>query len=449
VNHAEPYLERDYTGLHSNEIWDSDHHQFDVVVNAGGKLCRPWLTAWQDLRSRMIVGWTIRAEDPNTEAILVAFRSAVLAWGVPETVYHDNGKDYDSYALHGRTKRDRWERRRLKLPLEVERSAGVFAGLGITAHWAGRTTGRASRSSGGSGRSSSTRRAGRPTAATRRRTSPRTCSSSSSAATPRRWRRSWPGSRDWLDAGYHRQPHTGQGMEGKTPAAVYHECRAVVRTAPAELLDVLLLKPTQPIAVTQNGVQWQGIRYGQYEPSLLALRGQEVTLRIDDRDVSRVSVWTAEGRFVCVAQANARVPANATAEELREAIKSKKQDRKLSRSSHAGGRGWPRTCPTGLVRAKALRASTQQPGGETRACRRRSIQPVRSPLEDEFAALQAALKREPLRPAVGAECESLADVGKLLRGQSGRQAAEAPAPPRDEFADLGAIFRRGGPTEGR
>jgi putative transposase len=233
VDEAEPFDRSATTRpAATTKIWDGDHHQFDVIVNAGGGWCRPWLTAWQDMRSRMIVGWVIRAEDPNTEAILVRSARAVLQHGVPEVVYHDNGKDYDSFALHGRTKKDRWERRRLKLPLDPSgrrdlRRAGDQGPLG-----AGRTTGRASRSSGSSGRSSSRRRSGRPTAATRPATSRRTCSSSSSAARPRRWRVRRV-VREWLEAGYHQKPHTGNGMDGRSPAAVHAECLVTKRTAPA------------------------------------------------------------------------------------------------------------------------------------------------------------------------------------------------------------------------
>src|SRR2546423_575444 len=43
TNEGEPFLERDYSCLRSNEIWDSDHHQFDVVVRVGDRLVRPWL----------------------------------------------------------------------------------------------------------------------------------------------------------------------------------------------------------------------------------------------------------------------------------------------------------------------------------------------------------------------------------------------------------------------
>jgi transposase InsO family protein len=40
---------------------------------------RPWLTAFQDVRSRKIVGWLVYAHDPNSDVIFTVFRDAVLA----------------------------------------------------------------------------------------------------------------------------------------------------------------------------------------------------------------------------------------------------------------------------------------------------------------------------------------------------------------------------------
>jgi hypothetical protein len=111
-----------------------------------------------------------------------------------------------------------------------------------------------------------------------------------------------------------------------------------------ELLDVLMLKPTKPVKVTQNGVTWQGLRYGQYEPALQQRLGQDVVLRIDDQ-VSRVQVWTTDGKFVCVAPANARVPANATQAQLREAIGREEARHRRRANTSRPARGCTKTCP--------------------------------------------------------------------------------------------------------
>jgi hypothetical protein len=65
---------------------------------------RPWLTAWMDMRSRRIVGWCIFATTPTRTRSSRALRAAAWTRRARLEVYMDNGKDFDCYALHGRTK---------------------------------------------------------------------------------------------------------------------------------------------------------------------------------------------------------------------------------------------------------------------------------------------------------------------------------------------------------
>jgi transposase InsO family protein len=104
---AGAHLTRSYDALDVGEWFCGDEHQFDVmVVNPyrDGALDRPWLTAFTDLRSRALIGWTI-SFDHNTETIIEAFihgvrpkRDASFAnlCGLPKAMYIDNGKDYRS-----------------------------------------------------------------------------------------------------------------------------------------------------------------------------------------------------------------------------------------------------------------------------------------------------------------------------------------------------------------
>ena len=94
------------------------------------KHVRPWLTIWIDNASRKILAWDLYAGDPSTDHILISFRRGVIAHGVPESVWVDNGKDFDSYALHGHTKRERRSRR----GINREYIFGTFAMLGVKAH---------------------------------------------------------------------------------------------------------------------------------------------------------------------------------------------------------------------------------------------------------------------------------------------------------------------------
>lgn len=94
------------------------------------------------------------------------------------------------------------------------------------------------------------------------------------------------------------------------------------------LLDLILQEQTRPVKVTQNGVMWNGFRYGKREPALKRLLGQKVTLRADPADVTRLTAWTLDGKFICVAPSNKRLPKNATKEAVEEAMREKNHDRK-------------------------------------------------------------------------------------------------------------------------
>ena len=93
-----------------NDVWFGDHHQFDVfVLDNRGRAVRPWLTAWYDIGSGVLVGWCI-STNPNSETIAESFIRAVAEktdspiHGAPNAIYIDNGKDYRSHAFEGEPK---------------------------------------------------------------------------------------------------------------------------------------------------------------------------------------------------------------------------------------------------------------------------------------------------------------------------------------------------------
>ena len=100
------YIPRSYADLRNREIFCGDHHEFDLFVHSrSGKLIRPWISAWQDLKTEVLVGWFI-SERPSSQTIALAFRHAVLPkddgiMGLPESIYVDNGKDFRSRYLEG------------------------------------------------------------------------------------------------------------------------------------------------------------------------------------------------------------------------------------------------------------------------------------------------------------------------------------------------------------
>ena len=104
------YIPRSYEDLRHREIFCGDHHEFDLFVyTRGGKLIRPWLSAWLDLKTEVLTGWYI-SERPSSSTIALALRHAVLPkpegiMGLPESVYVDHGKDFRSRYLEGSEKR--------------------------------------------------------------------------------------------------------------------------------------------------------------------------------------------------------------------------------------------------------------------------------------------------------------------------------------------------------
>ncbi len=101
----EPVVRRTFDDLKVNEIWCGDHREFDVfVLDKQGKPRRPWLTAFMDLRSRVITGWHVSFQ-PNSQTIALALRHGILRCGKPDELYIDNGKDYRSHYLSGAQKK--------------------------------------------------------------------------------------------------------------------------------------------------------------------------------------------------------------------------------------------------------------------------------------------------------------------------------------------------------
>ncbi len=96
-------FEADY----ANHIWQSDHHQLDIIVidpETGEHLGCPWITAFLDDYSRAICGYYLSLDHPSSMSIALALRDSLLetdkkwnvVYGIPSIIYIDNGRDYRS-----------------------------------------------------------------------------------------------------------------------------------------------------------------------------------------------------------------------------------------------------------------------------------------------------------------------------------------------------------------
>ena len=103
ANKHQPYMDQNVWRYKSLDVVVSDHHCLDCVVAYRGELVRPWITTMQDYRSGKILGWC-PSVSPSSLSIIAAYYMAVIQYGIPRKLLFDNGKDYRSELLNGKTK---------------------------------------------------------------------------------------------------------------------------------------------------------------------------------------------------------------------------------------------------------------------------------------------------------------------------------------------------------
>ncbi|MFX7938289.1 transposase family protein, partial [Acinetobacter baumannii] len=91
-----------------NAIWQADHTQLDILIlDAGGRPVRPWLTTVLDDHSRVIAGYMVFLGAPSALNTSLALRQAIWrkadpTWpvcGIPDVLYVDHGSDFTSLHL--------------------------------------------------------------------------------------------------------------------------------------------------------------------------------------------------------------------------------------------------------------------------------------------------------------------------------------------------------------
>ncbi len=130
-----PTIGQDPESWQANQCWIGDHKQLDLWCTWRDTLIRPWLTTWLDWRTRRVSGWVL-SDNPNSSTILAALRHGLLDprnLGGPQAVWIDNGRDYDAWVFHGRTKRERQSR--MEPAVKEGTAAGIFTALKIEAHF--------------------------------------------------------------------------------------------------------------------------------------------------------------------------------------------------------------------------------------------------------------------------------------------------------------------------
>ena len=255
----------------SNEVWQADHTECDLWARRpDGERDRPWLTLIVDDYSRAIAGFAFAFGAPSAFGTTLALRQAIwrkmeAAWpifGIPETLYVDNGADFTSHHI-------RQVAADLKISL-VHSTPGEPRGRGkierlfetVNQMFLATLPGYIGAAGAAPG------------------------ALLTLAQLDQRFRA-------FLDL-YHGRAHSETGLP---PRERWVANGFIPRMADSlEQLDLLLLTVAKNRRVQRDGVSFQGLRY--IDPVLAAYVGESVTIRYDPRDLGEIRLFH-EGRFLC------------------------------------------------------------------------------------------------------------------------------------------------------
>lgn len=133
-----PPTRRDYSTLAVNEIWNADGHMFDAHVRwADGSVSRPIVMAWQDVRTRMVVGWAIGKSESAHLVRQALVTGLERTRAIPQRAYLDNGRAFASKEISG------GQATRYRFKVRPDEMQGVLTMLNVNVTWAKPYNGRA------------------------------------------------------------------------------------------------------------------------------------------------------------------------------------------------------------------------------------------------------------------------------------------------------------------
>lgn len=413
-NRHEAHLERDYESIPVMDTWVSDHCEHDVWVRgANGKPFRPWITLWQDVRSRLWLGWTIHA-GPCLDTVLSSLAAAMLRYGIPGSLYTDNGREYSAHALSGRSRRHRvhLDEARIRSLTEHLQVAWSFSlpnnpqSRGMIERDFGTMHDRFDRLW--------------PTYCGRNpQERPEQLAAVLAAGTEIPTLEQFTAAFGrWVAEDMNVRPREGDGMAGRSAAEVFAAAEYVKRTATADELRLLFMRSAQPVTVQRNGL-WAFDRWYRSDP--LAMRqGERVTYRYSQDDISELYVYTLQDEYLCTVQR--KELAGGTSADHRAMVLERQRQRRLVRA-YLAGRDQERAAPDQLAAIIAARAESREPRAASDPERPRGVvRPVRTAFYEASKALQAESDaRDPRAAAKRAADRAAAKMMERVRREAEKQ----------------------------
>jgi transposase InsO family protein len=395
-----PYIEINPDSIEPGAVWVGDHSQFNCWVQHRNRWIRPWVTAWQDMRSRTIVGWDINS-GPNQSTILLAMKRGVESYGPPDSVKIDNGRDYDSEMWTGTTKARRKALR--KGYIDERMVAGIYAMMGVAVSFAIPYHPQAKRierffdTLDQQFTKTLKTYCGRDTES--RPDALADYLKSDKALRESHTLESFAEAAGRYIEIYNNSVHIGAGMEGQTPLQVLNS-RASRRVMVEGVADLLLRTWSGELTVGKNGVRFHDMYYGQFNNELLICQGKKVRVSYDPDDIRSVHVYDAATmKLITIAEQNHLVNYGSAVgeEDLRLAMREKAKAVKMVKS-YCDSQLTANMDLTSLT-LRALEEGTQAPGTESAE----AIRPVKTAMDSQVRehARQHAVKA--VRKAAGAE----------------------------------------------
>ncbi|MCM1271631.1 MAG: DDE-type integrase/transposase/recombinase [Ruminococcus flavefaciens] len=127
-DHCVPHANRRKDAVYANDVWVMDNYTIDVIIKENEnseKTKRLYITTVLDVKSNVLVGWNI-TESPDSNSTLDALRFAMLRFGIPKTLYFDNGREFTTLDIAGEQRRRKVAKdKKGDIPLTIVEKLGI------------------------------------------------------------------------------------------------------------------------------------------------------------------------------------------------------------------------------------------------------------------------------------------------------------------------------------
>lgn len=314
ISKCEPHIKRMYDNLEPNDIWVADNHTLDVILQDGGKPLRLYLTVFMDVRTRKMMGWCV-TDRPCADATLYALKKGIEKYGIPKMIYTDNGREFLFHDFGGNGFR------RKKIAPGEFTPPSILKDLGIEFRTALPRNARAKGVERAFGTVKNTfsklfdaytggnvtEKPGRLKEVVKNPDRLKTVEEFTAFVDT------------WIAGWYNRQPHSGEGMYGRTPDEVFSEMLIEQRLATEAQLNQLFMRWSNPMKVGKNGVTltFYEKKLQYFEHNLwLNYFGKDVYVRYSPDNLREVRVYDMDQRYICMAALKEELGYDATKEEI-------------------------------------------------------------------------------------------------------------------------------------